>query len=55
MEIKVLAEKFKVAALFISHLFSRRHAQALPVPLGPVHLNSGASVDPRGNSLCIYL
>ena len=31
------------------------HAQTLPVPVGPVHLNSGASVDLRGNSFCIYL
>ena len=25
-----------------------RHAQTLTVPVGPVHLNSGASMDPRG-------
>ena len=39
----------------MSILTGNRHAQALPVPLGPVHLNSSASVDPRRNSLCIYL
>ena len=39
----------------LSILTGSRHALALPVPLGPVHLNSSASVDPRGNSLCIYL
>ena len=25
-----------------------RNAQTLTVPVGPVHLNSGASMDPRG-------
>ena len=32
-----------------------RLAQTLLVPVGPVHLNSRASVDQRENSLCIYL
>ena len=27
---------------------SGRHAQTLHVPVGPVHLNFGASVDPQG-------
>ena len=30
-----------------------RHAQKLPVPVGPVHLNSRASVDPRGDDFTI--
>ena len=35
-------------------LIGGRHAQTLPVPVGPVHLNSGASVDPRENR-CVYI
>ena len=33
----------------ISILTGGRRAQVLPVPVGPVHLNCRASVDPRGN------
>ena len=36
-------------------LTGSHHAQALPVPLVPVHLNSSASVNLRRNSLSIYL
>ena len=31
-----------------------RHAQTLPVPVGPVKLNFRASVDPRGTR-CAYI
>ena len=32
-----------------------RHAQTLPLPVGPVHLNCRASVDPRGTRCaCIF-
>ena len=52
---KMLFKQKLIPDIRCSILTSGRHGQTLTVPVGPRHLNSRTTVDPRGNSLCIYL